>query len=564
MALNDLIVPNAKLLTLLKAAKGKPRPCALATGRGPKGAGPLVLVLDKGGPAAAGEALKKASIKAGIAMGAPWLGHATFQAVTLGRSTVHFSLAMLPPENVQEQFARLLKPVKVSFGQVGRKKETEESVSLRFGLAAIGRIERSVSRYLRPVDPEFLSRLERLSKVADSASDVPWDTALADPKVVAGRIAEAARQMVEAVLEELDRRKRENVRDQADLSEVLVYLRRFRDKDWGAEIPKVIRSLEQDPNLPEIRKRLTLAEALRMKSAGIDFSDVEFDTFQDGNLDVNHPPREIGRGGFNAPVLLSYVGSGGKPLERVFKAENDTFFIDSIDENKFLYGFDSEHPRTGNRNIMTSRVAKRLGTNVLPRVRYGLHGGKLGLMMEKAEGLTPHTLETQLRESGKTLGLSSDQRAKLLKQLNELEWCDVLSEQLDRNPCNYLVDFSGGDVKVTGIDNDISFTARPNRRLLPPLLIDQAIHRRILALDFEKDLAPGARGRLTAKEIETLGECVQLAKNAATSLASNGFLVTDWADWRTKSGEKEMDASEYLRQHKQRNLFKLHFSAILA
>ena len=559
MALNDLIVPNAKLLTLLKAAKGKPRPCALATGRGPKAAGPLVLVLDKGGPAAAGEALKKASIKAGIAMGAPWLGHATFQAVTLGRSTVHFTLTMLPPENVQEQFARLLKPVKVSFGQVGRKKETEESVSLRFGETAVAELKKRSGLDVRE---QTLERIDKLANDLDNLGGLSWEAFLEKPE----KLAEFGRQTAGKILEELAEERKLLVEGGKELTlfdGTVSYVNRFQNKNWTERVEKLAQSLLQDPRLPELRKRLSLAEAVRMRAAGIDFDDIEFDDLQDGRLDPKTPPTEIGRGGFNAPVLLTYATTNPKLRERVFKVEVDTLHSSPYLKGLAVFGLPIENARTGNRNIMSSRVAKRLGSPVIPRVRFGLHQGRLGLMMERAPGETAHTHARRVKKTGQKLRLSPAQLAGLLKQLNELEWCDALCDQVDRSAANYLVDFSDSGVKVTGIDNDISFRPGRSKQVYGPPLMDVGIRERIRALDYEKDLAPGGQGRLAPAELEDLANRVQLLKAEAQRLESSGCVVEDWTSWRITWKGKELTAAGFLALKKEGNQFAKDWADLL-
>ena len=87
--------------------------------------------------------------------------------------------------------------------------------------------------------------------------------------------------------------------------------------------------------------------------------------------------------------------------------------------------------------------------------------------MEEAKGITVRTMNQRGLQGPMIQDALENQklgtlRGNLLRELNHLEWADVLSGQVDRHRDNYLVDINTktGDVKVTGIDNDGSFSAR--------------------------------------------------------------------------------------------------------
>lgn len=187
--------------------------------------------------------------------------------------------------------------------------------------------------------------------------------------------------------------------------------------------------------------------------------------------------RVLGQGAANTVSLCAYRGENGEELRLVFKPE-----VAAQQGFATLYahklGYRDE-TRVMQINVAASRVADAIGCgDVVARSSIGVHDGRVGLFMEQAPGRTaadvlgekpfvsaPGGRELSLGDlMGSLVWSGKDKivRANLMRELNRLEWADVLSGQVDRHRDNYLVHINPatGDVRVTGIDNDASFGTR--------------------------------------------------------------------------------------------------------
>ena len=103
----------------------------------------------------------------------------------------------------------------------------------------------------------------------------------------------------------------------------------------------------------------------------------------------------------------------------------------------------------------------------------GTHNGVFGFYMEKAKGMTPATMKgfgfTQpSSDDGMSVkaikNLPPDQKkqvkANLRRELNRMQWLDLVTGQADRHDANYLihVDPKTHAVTVKGIDNDAGYS----------------------------------------------------------------------------------------------------------
>ena len=193
--------------------------------------------------------------------------------------------------------------------------------------------------------------------------------------------------------------------------------------------------------------------------------------------DTLRSARVLGHGAANTVTLCVYRGENGEDVSLVFKPETAAR-QGFPDLTVYRLGY-----RAGARvmqiNVAASRSADAAGCgDAVARSRIGVYDGHVGLFMEKAPGSTACDLMTgrpcvpdgrgskltlgQVVNGLKKKGLLADMRANLMRELNRLEWADVLSGQADRHYQNYLVDINPetGAVKVTGIDNDASFGVR--------------------------------------------------------------------------------------------------------
>lgn len=85
--------------------------------------------------------------------------------------------------------------------------------------------------------------------------------------------------------------------------------------------------------------------------------------------------------------------------------------------------------------------------------------GKTPCDLVSTGGITQSQLESILSIC-KTNNKLEIAKANLRHELNNLEWADALAGQIDRHSDNYLIDIDKltGNIKVTGIDNDASFS----------------------------------------------------------------------------------------------------------
>ncbi len=179
----------------------------------------------------------------------------------------------------------------------------------------------------------------------------------------------------------------------------------------------------------------------------------------------------LGSGQVNSVKLLSYGGLEAESASFVFKDEISA--LRGYNGVAFIFLGHNNSTSVGAVNIANNIVAKMMGAQgVIPQSSVGIHDGQFGLFMSKAPGKTAE----QLINKGITLAdgtninlgalafrldssLVKTMRANLMRELNKLEWLDVITGQQDRHAANYLVDINpqNGEVVVTGIDNDFSF-----------------------------------------------------------------------------------------------------------
>ena len=129
---------------------------------------------------------------------------------------------------------------------------------------------------------------------------------------------------------------------------------------------------------------------------------------------------------------------------------------------------------TANLNIASKNAAKALGMGgILVDYSVGTHNGVFGFYMEKAKGMTPSAMKgfgfTQpSSDDGMSVkaikNLPPDQKkqvkANLRRELNRMQWLDLVTGQADRHHSNYFVhvDPTTHAVTVKGIDNDAGYS----------------------------------------------------------------------------------------------------------
>ena len=129
--------------------------------------------------------------------------------------------------------------------------------------------------------------------------------------------------------------------------------------------------------------------------------------------------------------------------------------------------------QTVNLNIATKKAAVSLGmSETIVNYSAGTHNGVFGFFMEKAKGLTGGAFAAGKSSSAPGAGLSAKEirnlpadekrhvKAGLMRELNRLQWLDLVTGQNDRHRENYFihVDRETRKVTVKGIDNDASYS----------------------------------------------------------------------------------------------------------
>ena len=182
--------------------------------------------------------------------------------------------------------------------------------------------------------------------------------------------------------------------------------------------------------------------------------------------DVLKSAKVLGHGAANEVHLCTYRGPDGEDLKLVFKPEDAARRgLDTLAAGNLGY---RAAARTMQLNVAASQSADMIGCgDVVARSKIGTHDGQFGLFMEAAPGKTAAALRRSRAfkadlASFAERGMTEMVRGNFMRELNRLEWADILSGQADRHYENYLVDVdrTTGAVKVTGIDNDASFGTR--------------------------------------------------------------------------------------------------------
>ena len=241
------------------------------------------------------------------------------------------------------------------------------------------------------------------------------------------------------------------------------------------------------------------------------------------DADVVGRMEQLGHGHLNTVYQATYRGADGKEFEGVFKPE-------SIGGGDFALstGISMTEPRYGLRNLATASVAGLLGhgfDKVVPKVRFAMHNGKIGIVMDRAPG-----------QPGSEGFDASNPVVR--RELTKLQLLDTLVAQGDRHDDNFLISDISGKVTVTGVDNDQCFgpeaTDDPyhlvfhvgfNGVEMPPV-IDQEMRTAISELR-EDDLRRTLNGLLTDREIDATVSRLRAMKRHVHALPASQVLKND-------------------------------------
>jgi len=234
------------------------------------------------------------------------------------------------------------------------------------------------------------------------------------------------------------------------------------------------------------------------------------------------------------------------------------------------------------RNVASSLVDQRLGTNIIVKTELAVHGGQLYVVMEKANGTTPMktgdvyvkidaSREKQFTsfpkapaifaklngftdlvkdESGRWkavgpkgapyMAIAQDTgNPQLRLQVTKLQWVDAAVYERDRHGGNFVVGQNAeGELVVKGIDNDLSFgaetdpTKRDFQNLGLPPVIDRATAVAFRALrDDPETLVADLQRLVPPAEVEAFKARLEIICREIDKLESEGKVLDDLAAW---------------------------------
>ena len=209
---------------------------------------------------------------------------------------------------------------------------------------------------------------------------------------------------------------------------------------------------------------ISVSSIVETRARGLEDSDVN-PANEDANITGE---RNLGQGA--AGSVYELTRSDG--VKVVFKGETEsrTGLADLAVGSGQNYDLGQE---TVNLNIAAKNAAKALGMgDLIVDYSVGTHKGVFGFYMEKAKGMTAcsfvHGNSSKSPDAGmsvadlKRLPSSDKQKVKagIMRELNRLQWLDLVTGQADRHWNNYFIHVDRETLKVTvkGIDNDAGYS----------------------------------------------------------------------------------------------------------
>ncbi len=211
---------------------------------------------------------------------------------------------------------------------------------------------------------------------------------------------------------------------------------------------------------------------VELKIRGFPFSSVALNAIDEKLVEE----KKLGQGAANQVFLCKYTLETGQNVSYVFKGEHDARRgLDGLMVGKLGYTRDIYVNQI---NVVASEASELIGCgSAIAKSTVGMHKGQFGLFMEHAPGETLKSLDKgkpaltigsksyKLEQLGQVFKTQEQQRiflGSLVTELSKLEWSDALTGQVDRHADNYLfsVNPETGKVKITGIDNDASYSQR--------------------------------------------------------------------------------------------------------
>lgn len=176
--------------------------------------------------------------------------------------------------------------------------------------------------------------------------------------------------------------------------------------------------------------------------------------------------RELGHGNFNTVTLVKMNDN----TEWVFKPEMEGRLTAPGSPLNDGMGNGQQMTRV---NLAVQTTADNLGLNdIMVKTTAGTHKGKFGMFMQKAPGQTcdrfstsddantaPGKLSAFSLKKIKDDAVFAKVTGRIMRQMNRLQWFDIITGQGDRNNNNYMIEIDKNDYSVTlkAIDNDASY-----------------------------------------------------------------------------------------------------------
>ncbi len=210
--------------------------------------------------------------------------------------------------------------------------------------------------------------------------------------------------------------------------------------------------------------KVSVSSVVEARARGLQDSDVD-----PANEDANIVSKRL-LGSGSAGSVYELTRSDGKQVVFKGEAESRTGLASLAAGAAKSY---APEQTIVNLNFASKKAAVALGMgDMIVDYSAGSHNGVFGFYMEKAKGVTPDLLRREKPSSSSETGLSvmdikslpENERRKVLadikRELNRLQWLDLVTGQADRHGCNYFVhvDVKTHKVTVKGIDNDAGYS----------------------------------------------------------------------------------------------------------
>ena len=254
---------------------------------------------------------------------------------------------------------------------------------------------------------------------------------------------------------------------------------------------------------------LSVSSVVEARARGLQDSDVD-PANEDANI-VSDRPLATGSGG----TVYELARADGTHV--IFKGETDS--RTGLDSTAVGGGANFDPlQKTFNLNFASKKAAEALGMGgLIVRYSAGVHNGVFGFYMEKARGATAK--DWVAGRNTPSDGLTADEvrnlpapearrvKGEIKRQLNRLQWLDLVTGQADRHECNYFihVDRTTHAVTVKGIDNDAGYSQYRTGAMKYTLDEGRSNVLRSQIAEIAREIDPANRQALAARLLQDPG-----------------------------------------------------------